>query len=204
MNWKYENKEKGFTLRTYGNRKWKAQLQFLYFILAYNCLSLVSNLGTPKSEATYMPDVPQPLPQLLFSLSFFKWANPSHFFIYFRSFQTQILQSNCILQQDSNSDRQNRRRTCRPFDHHHGHLLVYDFVVCNNKNRILNRNRKSKSQVRILPHKYIHLTQPNSASFLLHPPSSAPQVTMFLHKYSLCASRNCESKNRMGGGSCHE
>ena len=142
-----------------------------------------------------MPEVPQPLPQLLFSLSFFKWANPSHFFIYFRSFQTQILQSNCILQQDSNSDRQNRRRTCRPFDHHHGPLLVYDFVVCNNKNRILNRNRKSK---------YFHLTQPNSASFLLHPPSSAPQVTMFLHKYSLCASRNCESKNRMGGGSCHE
>ena len=29
---------------------------------------------------------------------------PRHLFVYFRSFQTQILHKNCSLQQDSNSD----------------------------------------------------------------------------------------------------
>ena len=42
------------------------------------------------------------------------------FFVYKRSFQTQIFQKNCKRQQDSNLDRRSRRQALRPLDHHHG------------------------------------------------------------------------------------
>ena len=61
------------------------------------------------------------------SLTYFfkKWANPGLFCL-FSIFSNTILQKNCILQRDSNSDRRSRRRARCPLDHHHGintHLL---------------------------------------------------------------------------------
>ena len=59
-------------------------------------------------------------------------GQPRHLFVYFRSFQTQILQKNCRRQQDSSSDRRSIRRARWPLDHHHGalwplfKLITYD------------------------------------------------------------------------------
>ena len=44
-------------------------------------------------------------------------------FVYFRSFQTRILQK-IRLQPDSNSDHRSWRRACWPFDHHHGPIVL--------------------------------------------------------------------------------
>ena len=46
-----------------------------------------------------------------------KWANPGLFLVYFSSFLSTILQKNCWLQQNSNLDRQSRRRARWPLDH---------------------------------------------------------------------------------------
>ena len=46
-------------------------------------------------------------------------GQPRPLFVYFRSFQAQILQKNCRRQRDSNSDRRSRRQTRWPLDHHH-------------------------------------------------------------------------------------
>ena len=52
-------------------------------------------------------------------------------FCLFSFFQTQILEKNCRLQRDSNSDHQNRRRARWPLDHHHGSfgMLFVRFLV---------------------------------------------------------------------------
>ena len=52
-----------------------------------------------------------------------KGPTPASLFVYFRSFQTQILHKNSSLQRDSNSDRRSRRRARWPLDHHHGPTL---------------------------------------------------------------------------------
>ena len=54
---------------------------------------------------------------------------PRPLFVYFRSFQTQILQKNCRFQSDSNLDRRSRRQAHA--DHltttQMGHFFVMDF-----------------------------------------------------------------------------
>ena len=50
---------------------------------------------------------------------FFNGPTPASF-VYFCSFQTQILQKNCRLQQDPNPDRRIRRHERWPLDHHRG------------------------------------------------------------------------------------
>ena len=47
-------------------------------------------------------------------------GQPRPLFVYFRSFQTQILQKNCWLQRDLSLDCWSRRRAGWPLDHHHG------------------------------------------------------------------------------------
>ena len=54
---------------------------------------------------------------------FFKMGLLRPLFVYFRSFQTQMLKKNCRHQQDSNSDCQSRRRERWPLDHHYGPYL---------------------------------------------------------------------------------
>ena len=49
----------------------------------------------------------------------FKMGLPRPLFVYFCSFQTQILQKNCRHQRDLISNRQSRRRVRWPLDHHH-------------------------------------------------------------------------------------
>ena len=45
-----------------------------------------------------------------YSDTFLKWTSPGLFFVYFRSCQIQILlEKNCRLQRDSNSDRRSMR-----------------------------------------------------------------------------------------------
>ena len=51
---------------------------------------------------------------------FKKMSQPRPLFVYFCSFQKQILQKNCICQLDSNTERQSRRKAYWPLDHHHG------------------------------------------------------------------------------------
>ena len=47
-------------------------------------------------------------------------SQPGSLFVYFRSFQTQILQKNCRLQRDSNSDCRSRTQARWPLEDHHG------------------------------------------------------------------------------------
>ena len=49
----------------------------------------------------------------------FKWLTPDSFCL-FSFFSTTILQKNCRLQRESNSDRRSKRRASWPLDHHHG------------------------------------------------------------------------------------
>ena len=59
--------------------------------------------------------------------TFFKKNGPTPAsFSLFSSFQTQILQKNCRLQQDSNSDCWSRRRALWPLDHHHGPIYAME------------------------------------------------------------------------------
>ena len=57
---------------------------------------------------------------ILSTTFYLKMGPPRPLFVYFRSFQTQIVQKNYRLQRDSNSDRRSRRRARWPLDHHHG------------------------------------------------------------------------------------
>ena len=65
---------------------------------------------------------------------FLKMGNRCHFFAYFWSFQTQILQKNCRRQHDSNSDCQSWRQARWPLDpHHYPHSTYISLAIRNLK-----------------------------------------------------------------------
>ena len=67
----------------------------------------------------------RPLESIIF---FIKMGQQRPLSVYFRSFQTNILQKNYRLQLDSNSDRRSRRRARWPLGHHHGPSII--FFIC--------------------------------------------------------------------------
>ena len=52
------------------------------------------------------------------------WPTPAYFCL-FSFFSTTNLQKNCRLQRESNSDRQSKRRTRWPLDHHTAHIVHF-------------------------------------------------------------------------------
>ena len=66
-----------------------------------------------------------------FSKMLFKNGPTRPLFVYFCSFQTQILQKNCMCQLDSNTERQSRRKAYWPLDHHHGPIKTATLHVRN-------------------------------------------------------------------------
>ena len=59
------------------------------------------------------------------AMYFLKMDQPRPLFAYFRSFQAHILiEKNCRLQLDSNSDRRSRMWARWPLDHHHGLVCI--------------------------------------------------------------------------------
>ena len=73
-----------------------------------------------------------PVPLLGDLREFFKeWAKPGLFLFIFVLFKHKFYRKNCRYQQDSNSDRRNRRRACWPLNHHHGLSQRICYVTCN-------------------------------------------------------------------------
>ena len=89
--------------------------------------------GSLKSECCSKRN-PVPIPLInIAALLYFIMGQHRPLFVYFRSFQTQILQKkSCRGQWDSISDHLNRRRARWPLHHHHGHAaLLYAVLVLN-------------------------------------------------------------------------
>ena len=88
--------------------------------------------------------------------SFFKkWAYPGLFCL-FSFFSNTILQKNCRLQRDSNSDLQSRRRARWPLDHHYGPritnfniLFKHKTCSCTKSRLFLSKRNHLVAQMRV-------------------------------------------------------